>query len=76
MIYNIIKIVNYMGSHTVHNHWTYQDFVLLLAWWWLVVADTCCQLFNFADLIHGVSLTVINCYIITNEYSKPENLKC
>jgi len=62
MIYNIIKIVNYMGSHRVHSHWMYQDFVLSLTWWWLVVAETCCQVFNFADLIHVVSLNVINCY--------------
>jgi len=65
MFYKIIKIVSYMGSHRVRNHWMYQDFVLLLAWWWLVVAVTCCQIFNFADLIHVVSLGVINCYIIT-----------
>jgi hypothetical protein len=49
-------------SHRVHNHWMYKDFVLLLAWWWLVVAETRCQVFNFADFIHVVSLTVINCY--------------
>ena len=42
-----------------------QDFVLSLAWRWLVVAETCCQVFNFADLIHVVSLTVINVNIIT-----------
>jgi hypothetical protein len=36
-----------------------------LAWWWLVVAETYCQVFNFADFIHVVSLTVIHCYIIT-----------
>ena len=29
----------------------------------LTVAETCCQVFNFTDLIHVVSLTVINCYI-------------
>jgi hypothetical protein len=52
MIYNIIKIVNYMGSHRVHNYWMYQDFVLSLAWLWLTVAETCRQVFNFADLIH------------------------
>ena len=50
--------------HRVHNHGMYQDFVLSLAWWWLV-AETCCQVFNFAGLIHVVSLTVIICYIIT-----------
>jgi len=43
MIYNLIKIVNCMGSHRMHNHWMYQDFVLSLAWWWLVVAESCCQ---------------------------------
>jgi hypothetical protein len=48
-----------MGSHIVHIHWMYQDFVLPLAWWWLVVAETCCYIFNFADLIHVVPLTVI-----------------
>jgi len=67
MIYNIIKNVNDMGFHRVHNHWMYQDFVLLLAWWRLVVAETCCQVFNFAGLIHFVSLTVINCYIIITQ---------
>jgi len=36
MIYNIIKIVNYMGSHKGYIHWMYQDFVLLLVWWWLL----------------------------------------
>jgi len=35
MSYHIFNIVNYMGSHRVHIHWMYQDFVLLLAWWWL-----------------------------------------
>ena len=64
MFYNIIKIVNYMGPHRVHNNWMYQDFVLFLACWWLVVAETCCQVFNFTDLMHFASLTVINCYII------------
>jgi hypothetical protein len=54
----IFNIVNYMWSHRVHIHWMYQDFVLLLAWWWLAVAETCCQVLNFADLIHVVSLTV------------------
>jgi hypothetical protein len=53
-----------MGSHRVHNHWMYQNFILSLAWWWLVVAETCCQVFNSAHLIHVVSLTVINCYIL------------
>ena len=32
---------------------------------WPDVAETCCQVFNSADLIRVVSLTVINCYIIT-----------
>ena len=56
MSYNIFNIVNYMGSYRVHIHWMYQDFVLLLAWWWLV-AETCCQVFNFTDFIHVMSLT-------------------
>jgi hypothetical protein len=53
-----------MGSHRVHNHWMYQDFVLLLAWWWLVVAEIFCQDFKnlICWLIQVVSLTVINCY--------------
>ena len=25
------------------------------------MAETCCQVFNFADLLHVVSLAVINC---------------
>jgi hypothetical protein len=41
-----------MASHTVY---------LMMSF----VADTCCQIFNFADLIHVVSLTVINCYTET-----------
>jgi hypothetical protein len=44
----------------------YQDFVLSLAWWWLVVAETWRQVFNSADLINVVLLTVINIYIITD----------
>ena len=40
----------------------YKDFVLSLAWWRLVVAETCCQVFSSADLIHVVLFAVINCY--------------
>jgi len=32
---------------------------------WLLVAKIFCQVFNFADLVNIVSLTAINCYIIT-----------
>jgi len=59
MSYNIFNIENYVGSNRVHSHWMYQDFVLLLVWWWLVVAETCYQVLNFTGLIHGLSVTVI-----------------
>jgi hypothetical protein len=68
MTYNIIKNINDMGLHSVHNHWMYQDFVLFLAWWWLVVAETCCQDFKILICwLKHVLLTVIYCYIITTQ---------
>jgi len=67
MIYNIIKIVNYVGPHRLQHNWMYQDFVLFLVWWWLVAAETCCQVFNSADLIHVVLLTVVYCYTVLYE---------
>jgi hypothetical protein len=53
-----------MGSHRMHNQWMYQDFALSLVWWRLVVAQTYCLVFNSADLIYVVLLTVIKCYRI------------
>ena len=55
----------YKYSQWLCTLWMYQDFVLSLGRWWLVVAETCCQVFNSADLIHVVLLNVTNWYIIT-----------
>jgi hypothetical protein len=62
MSYNTIKTVNYMGSHKVHRHWMYKDFVLF----GLMMFPCCWNMllsFSFCWLTHVVLSTAINWYI-------------